>query len=83
MQVKRNFYLQQLIDGKQNGLTKSAQALPDEQKRQQEMASLLKINDSFKKIIIVKDDIKPWRDENGILTMGLIDFLMNPNSLVM
>lgn len=47
------------------------------------MASLLKINDSFKKIIIVKDDIKPWRDENGILTMGLIDFLMNPDSLVM
>lgn len=30
----------------------------------------------FKKIIIVKDDIKPWTDENGILTMGLMDFLM-------
>ena len=41
----------------------SALALPDEEKRQQEMASLLRINDSFKKIIIVKDDIKPWRDE--------------------
>ena len=37
--------------------------------------------DSFKKIIIVKDDIKPWRDENGILTMGLLDFLMNADSL--
>ena len=61
----------------------SALALPDEEKRQQEMASLLRINDSFKKIIIVKDDIKPWRDENGILTMGLLDFLMNPDSLVM
>ena len=61
----------------------SALALPDEEKRQQEMASLLRINDSFKKIIIVKDDIKPWRDENGILTMGLINFLMNPDSLGM
>lgn len=40
------------------------------------MASLLRIGDSFKKIIIVKDDIKPWADENGILTMGLMDFLM-------
>lgn len=70
-------------EGNQRYYIQSALALPDEQKRQQEMASLLKINDSFKKIIIVKDDIKPWRDENGILTMGLIDFLMNPNSLVM
>lgn len=33
--------------------------------------------------IKVKDDIKPWRDGNGILTMGLLDFLMNPDSLVM
>ena len=55
----------------------SALALPDEDKRKQEMASLLRINDSFKKIIIVKDDIKPWTDENGILTIGLIDFLMD------
>lgn len=56
-------------------------ALPDEEKRKQEMGSLLRINDSFKIIIIVKDDIKPWRDENGILTMGLLDFLMNADSL--
>ena len=59
----------------------SALALPDEEKRNQEMASLLKINDSFKKIIIVKDDIKPWRDDNGILTVGLFDFLMAPEIL--
>ena len=60
-----------------NGIIQSALALPDEDKRKQEMASLLRINDSFKKIIIVKDDIKPWTDENGILTIGLIDFLMD------
>ena len=68
-------------DGNQRYYIQSALALPDEEKRKQEMGSLLRINDSFKKIIIVKDDIKPWRDENGILTMGLLDFLMNADSL--
>ena len=58
-----------------------ALALPDENKRKQEVASLLRINDSFKKIIIVKEDIKPWHDESGILTMGLLDFLMRLDSL--
>ena len=63
-------------EGSQKYYIQSALAMPDEEKRKQEMASLLRIGDSFKKIIIVKDDIKPWTDENGILTMGLIDFLM-------
>ena len=64
-------------EGSQRYYIQSALALPDEDKRKQEMASLLRINDSFKKIIIVKDDIKPWTDENGILTIGLIHFLMD------
>lgn len=68
-------------EGNQRYYIQSALALPGEEKRKQEMGSLLRINDSFKKIIIVKDDIKPWRDENGILTMGLLDFLMNADSL--
>ena len=68
-------------EGNHRYYIQSALALPDEEKRKQEMESLLRINDSFKKIIIVKDDIKPWRDENGILTMGLLDFLMNADSL--
>lgn len=63
-------------EGSQKYYIQSALAMPDEEKRKQEMASLLRIGDSFKKIIIVKDDIKPWTDENGILTMGLMDFLM-------
>ena len=67
--------------GNQRYYIQSALALPKEDKRKQEMGSLLRINDSFKKMIIVKDDIKPWRDENGILTMGLLDFLMNADSL--
>lgn len=68
-------------EGNQKYYIQSALALPDKEKRAQEMASLLKINDSFKKIIVVKDNINPWRDENGILTMGLVDFLMDINSL--
>ena len=32
-------------------------------------------------VCLVKDDIKPWRDENGILTIGLMDFLMEPRAL--
>lgn len=67
-------------EGNQRYYIQSALALPGEEKRKQEMGSLLRINDSFKKIIIVKDDIKPWHDENGILTMGLLDFLMNADS---
>ena len=68
-------------EGSQRYYIQSALAMPDEEKRKQEMASLLRISDSFKKIIIVKDDIKPWTDENGILTVGLVDFLMDIRGL--
>ena len=59
----------------------SAYQLPDAAKVKQEKASLLAMNDSFKKIIIVKDIIKPFQDDDGILTIGLFDFLQNSNSL--
>ncbi len=52
-----------------------------EDKINQEQRSLLKINDSFKKIIIVKDYIKRTRDENGIITMSIFDFLLDQDSL--
>ena len=68
-------------EGSQRYYIQSALAMPDEEKRKQEMASLLRISDSFKKIIIVKDDIQPWTDENGILTIGLVDFLMDNKSI--
>ncbi|MBO5062854.1 MAG: ATP-binding protein [Prevotella sp.] len=54
----------------------SAFALPDEEKRQQEFASLKRINDSFKKVIIMREDIAPYHDDNGVLIMGLMDFLL-------
>ncbi len=59
----------------------SAFAMPDETKTRQETASLTRIDDSFKKIIVVKDDIMPKRDENGIVTMGIMDFLLHHDSL--
>lgn len=59
----------------------SAFSLPDEDKVKQEKAPLLNVHDSFKKIIIVKDITKPQRDENGIVTINLYDFLLNENSL--
>ncbi len=42
---------------------------------------MLNIQDAFKKFILVKDDIKPWQNEEGIIVMGALDFLLNPNSL--
>lgn len=57
----------------------SAFAMPDDDKREQECASLKKIDDSFKKIIIMRDDIKPYHDNNGFYIVGLMDFLLKPN----
>ena len=49
----------------------------------QETASLDRIGDSFKKIIIVGDMIRPWRNEKGYLIMSIYDFLLNSDSLEM
>ena len=67
--------------GSQRYYIQSAFMMPTEAKERQESASLRNINDSFKKIIVVKDDIKPKRNEEGIVTIGLFDFLLNNDSL--
>ena len=59
----------------------SAFSMPNEEKRIQEKASLLGVKDSFKKIIIVKDIVNVTRDEEGITTMSIYDFLLKENSL--
>ncbi|MDO4383056.1 MAG: ATP-binding protein [Eubacteriales bacterium] len=59
----------------------SAFSLPSAEKIRQEKASLLNVNDSFKKIIIVKDVVNVSRDEDGITTMSIYDFLLKENSL--
>lgn len=59
----------------------SAFSMPTEEKRMQEKASLMNVNDSFKKIIVVKDVVNITRDETGITTMSIYDFLLKENSL--
>ena len=55
----------------------SALSIDDPDKKEQEIASLIRIPDSFKKIVVVKDYIKPWRDERGIQYVGVEDFLLD------
>jgi predicted AAA+ superfamily ATPase len=59
----------------------STLSLSNPQKLEQERRSLVKIPDSFRKIIIVRDSIKTKHDDDGIITMGLFDFLLNQDSL--
>lgn len=59
----------------------SALNLDTPEKMIQETKSLNNIGDSFKKIIVVKDNIKLWRNEEGIVIMGIQEFLLNKNSL--
>ena len=59
----------------------SAYRMETEEKIKQERASLLKVDDSFKKIIIIGEESPVLRDENGITTMSIYDFLLKKNSL--
>ena len=59
----------------------SALDVSDSDKLNTEIRSLKKTNDFFKKILITKTFMKPWNDEDGILHLGLYDFLLNENSL--
>lgn len=54
----------------------SAFAIPDEKKRLQETHSLRRINDSYRKIVVVRDAIIPWFDENGIYYIGVEEFVL-------
>jgi len=59
----------------------SAFAIPDREKLEQEEGSLIRISDSFKKIIIAKNTISPRFTESGTLIINIFDFLLNENSL--
>lgn len=61
----------------------SAYRMPDDTKVAQEQASLLNVNDSFKKIIVTGEDIHIRRNDAGITTMSIYDFLLHENSLDM
>lgn len=59
----------------------SAYAIPDMEKREQEIRPFKKIDDSFKKIVITKDVVPAHYDDNGILTINIYDFLLDPSSI--
>lgn len=59
----------------------SALTIADEDKRVQETNSLYRITDSFKKIVVVKDDIVAWHDEQGILYIGIEQFLLDEKAM--
>lgn len=61
----------------------SALSLPTREKTLQEERPFLNINDNFKKIIVVKDNIKSWITEEGISVIGIQEFLLNKDSLVL
>lgn len=59
----------------------SALNIDTPEKNYQESRPLNSVNDNFKKIIVVKDDINLWHNEDGILIIGIREFLLNTNSL--
>lgn len=82
-QTIRNHYEVDFVAnlGSKRYYIQSALTLPDKEKILQETNSLRHIHDGFKKIIITKDDIHPWHNEEGILFIGLFDFLTKDDCL--
>ena len=69
--------------GYQRVYIQSALSVADPDKRRQEIASLVRIPDSFRKMVLTGGSVNPWMDENGIFYMGIRDFLLNENALDM
>lgn len=68
-------------NGSQRYYIQSAYAMPTPEKVQQELRPLVNIDDSFKKIVVVYEDILPHRNNNGVLTLGLKQFLLDIQSI--
>ena len=66
--------------GSERMYIQSAWRMPDMEKMEQEKRSLRLVDDSFRKLLVVGEHTKPWSDENGIQTMSIYDFLLNPAS---
>ncbi len=80
--IRTNYEVDFIVNkGAKKYYIQSAYRLTDDEKTNQEKQSLKHIDDSFKKIIVVKDNIKTRIDNDGIVTMGLYHFLLNENSL--
>lgn len=79
-------YMQLEIDfivnkGNEKYYIQSAYSIEDNSKKVQETKSLLNVEDSFKKIVIVYDHFIKWKDEDGIIYISIYDFLLNERSL--
>ena len=59
----------------------SALNIDEVTKKEQEERSLIRIDDSFRKVIVVRNNIRKWKDENGILILGLKEFLTCPDAI--
>ena len=59
----------------------SALMLPDAEKTRQELRPLLGVRDMFRKVLITKTSARPWLDENGVLRLGIYDFLLDDKLL--
>ena len=59
----------------------SALSIADPDKKEQEIESLKRIPDSFSKLVVVRDYLKPWQDENGIIYVGIEQFLLDEELL--
>ena len=63
--------------GSQRYYIQSALTIEEPEKRIQEIQSLLRVPDSFRKIVVTGNRINPWMDENGIQYVGIEDFLLD------
>ena len=67
--------------GEKRFYIQSALSIAEPEKKEQEIASLKRIPDSFSKIVVVRDYLNPWQDENGIVYLGIEQFLLNEDIL--
>lgn len=68
-------------NGSERVYIQSAFNMPTKDKEKQERRSLINIADNFRKVIVVKDDIKRKIDDDGVVTIGLFDFLLDEQSI--
>jgi hypothetical protein len=81
-QVRRTYEVDFVANkGSQRYYIQSAWKMPDKEKEEQESRPFRSIGDSFKKIIVTGENVLLKRDENGIVTIPVTQFLNNPNSL--
>ncbi len=67
--------------GEKRFYIQSALSIAEPEKKEQEIASLKRIPDSFSKTVVVRDYLKPWQDENGIVYLGIEQFLLDEDIL--